>query len=89
MLLQLQCDSELLLACCTEQSLQHFMQSVHMLLQSQHSLDCCGIAWSSAHPVCGLGWICTSLVYAAAGAKDSGEAPLRLCCMTPSACLVH
>jgi len=44
-----------------------------MLLQSQHSLDCCGTAWSSAHPVCGFGWMCTSLVYAATGAKDSGE----------------
>ena len=65
------------------------MQLVHVLPQSQHFLDCCGIAWSGAHPVCGLGWMCTSLVYAATGAKDSGEAPLRLCCMTPVACLVY
>ena len=65
------------------------MQLLDTLLQSQHSLDCFGIAWSGAHPVCGLGWMCTSLVYAATGAKDSGEAPLRLCCMTPFAGLVH
>jgi len=46
------------------------MQLFNMLLQSQRSLNCCGIAWSGAHPVCGLGRMCTSLVYAAAGAKD-------------------
>jgi len=73
MLSQSQCNAKLLLACRTEQTLQHLMQLVQMLLQSQHSLDCCGTAWSSAHPVCGFGWMCTSLVYAATGAKDSGE----------------
>ncbi len=77
----------MLLVCHTEQSLQFPMQLFNMLLQSQHSLNCCGTAWSGAHPVCGLGWMCTSLVYAAAGAKDSGEALPRLCCMTPFACL--
>lgn len=76
----------MLLTCCTEQSLQCPMQLVDTLLQSQHSLECIGVAWSGAHPVCGFGWMCTSLVYAATGAKDSGEAPLGLCCMTHFTC---